>query len=138
MKLVISDTNIIIDLLNIDLLDIFLQLPIEIHTTDLVVSELKDEQAKLIMKKVTEGKMLLNTANEEEYAEILEISKEKQSISLVDFSVYYFANKIKATILTGDKAFRNYNMIQTIYTKKRLYCYFVGKLSTVIFDPPSE
>lgn len=38
--LVVSDTNIFIDLWKIDLLDAFFQLPVEIHTTDFVINEL--------------------------------------------------------------------------------------------------
>ena len=108
MKIVISDTNIFIDLLNIDLFKKFLRLPMEIHTTDLVLSELKDEQAEVIEEHIKDKKITVITADEEEYSELIELMKERESISLVDYSVYYFAKKINATILTGDKTFKNY------------------------------
>ena len=108
MKVIISDTNIFIDLLNIDLLDTFLKLSFEVHTTDFVINELIEEQAKVINSKIKEKKVMLNEANEEEYAEILEQMKERETLSIVDHSVYYYAKKLKATILTGDKTLRNY------------------------------
>ena len=48
MKIVISDTNIFIDLININLLDTFLKFEYEIHTTDFVIAELNDIEAKLL------------------------------------------------------------------------------------------
>ena len=45
-KFVVSDTNIFIDLMNIGVLDMFFQLPWEIHTTDMVISEFKNEEQK--------------------------------------------------------------------------------------------
>ena len=38
MEIVISDTNIFIDLWNIGLLERFCELPLSIHTTDFIVS----------------------------------------------------------------------------------------------------
>ncbi len=39
---VVSDTNIFIDLISVDLLDEFFRLPFEIHTTDFIIHELKE------------------------------------------------------------------------------------------------
>ncbi len=108
MKVVISDTNIFIDLLNVDLLDTFLKLPLEVHTTDFIIYELREEQVEVITEKINDKKITLNEANEEEYTEILEQMKERESLSLDDHSVYYYAKKLSATILTGDRAFRNF------------------------------
>lgn len=48
MKIIaVNDTNIIIDLFNIGLFDLFFSSDIELHTTDFVLDELTDkEQAK--------------------------------------------------------------------------------------------
>lgn len=40
--IVVNDTNIFIDLISVDLLDEFFSMPIDIHTTDLVVHELTE------------------------------------------------------------------------------------------------
>ena len=43
MEIVISDTNIFIDLWNIGLLERFCELPVSIHTTDFIIGELKSK-----------------------------------------------------------------------------------------------
>lgn len=42
-KIVVNDTNVFIDLLDVELLDFFFSLPWEIHTTDTVMLELTNE-----------------------------------------------------------------------------------------------
>lgn len=46
MEIVISDTNIFIDLWNIGLLKRFCELPLSIHTTDFIIGELKTQGVK--------------------------------------------------------------------------------------------
>lgn len=123
MKLVVSDTNIFIDLLNTDLLEKFLELPIEVHTTDFVISELKDEQAEVIIKKATENKIHIIEASDVEYDEIINQKKEKETLSIVDHSVYYYAKKLSAMILTGDKTFRKYAEVNKIEVKGILWTF---------------
>jgi len=106
MRICISDTNIFIDLINIDLLDAFLELPYEIQTTDFVLLELNDEQLNTIQTKIDLDKIAVNSADEKEIEEIVNLQKTRPSLSIEDFSVYFFAKKNNATILTGDKTFR--------------------------------
>lgn len=48
-RIVVSDTNIFFDLLSVDLLDTFFELPCTITTTDFVIEEIElPEQKKLI------------------------------------------------------------------------------------------
>lgn len=123
MKVVISDTNVFIDLLNAKLLETFLYLPIAVHTTNFVINELKDEQAEVINQKAKENKIIIIEANDIEYGEIVEQVKEKETLSLVDHSVYYYAKKLRATILTGDKAFRSYVEEQKIEVRGILWIF---------------
>ena len=48
-KIVVSDTNIFIDLISVNLLDGFFSLPWEIHTTDMIMKELKDSNQKAVV-----------------------------------------------------------------------------------------
>lgn len=108
MKVVISDTNIFIDLLKIDLIDAFLQLPYEIQTTDFVLLEMNSEQASEIQKKIDNNRIMVNSANEKELDDINNLLKTKPTLSLEDMSVFYFAKMNNAIILTGDKTFRTF------------------------------
>lgn len=49
MKIAISDANIFIDLIAIDLIDQFFKLPLDLHTTDLVINEL-DHLEQMLLK----------------------------------------------------------------------------------------
>lgn len=48
-KIVVSDINIFIDLISVNLLDGFFSLPWEIHTTDMIMKELKDSNQKAVV-----------------------------------------------------------------------------------------
>ena len=39
MDIVVTDTNIFIDMISLDMLDLFFELPFRIHTTDFVMNE---------------------------------------------------------------------------------------------------
>ncbi len=49
-KIVVSDTNIFIDLISVNLLDGFFSLPWEVHTTDMIMKELKDSAQKAVVE----------------------------------------------------------------------------------------
>ena len=56
MEIVISDTNIFIDLWNIGLLERFCELPLSIHTTDFIIGELKTQGVKDAIAQLHQGK----------------------------------------------------------------------------------
>lgn len=47
MRVIINDANILIDLVQLDLMNEFIQLKLDLKTTDFVYEELNDEQKKL-------------------------------------------------------------------------------------------
>jgi len=47
MQIIINDANILIDLLKIDLVDSFFQLPYQMHTTEEVLAEVEDPNKKV-------------------------------------------------------------------------------------------
>lgn len=123
MKIVISDTNIFIDLISIDLLDTFLELPYVIQTTDFVLFELNNEQSCVVQLKIDADKIVVNRASEKELEEITNLQKTKPALSIVDFGVYFFAKKNDATILTGDKPFRTFALQKKIDVKGILWIF---------------
>ena len=107
-KIVVSDTNIFIDLVKLNLLEAFFSLPWDIHTTDFVISELEIPEQKAAVtafirrKKLTVGKM-----DAEEVGLIIERCNETRGkISITDFSVCHYAQKNSCTLLTGDMNLR--------------------------------
>ena len=79
MEIVISDTNIFIDLWNIGLLEQFCELPLSIHTTDFIIGELKAQGVKdAIAQLHQEGKITIKTFK----------SNDKQTIRRLDGNEY--------------------------------------------------
>ena len=88
-KIVVSDTNIFIDLVKSDLLDNFFSLPWDIHTTDFVISELEiPEQKAAVMTFIKQKKLTIGKLDAEEVGLLVDRSDETGvKISITDFSV---------------------------------------------------
>ena len=107
-KIVVSDTNIFIDLVKLELLGDFFSLPWDIHTTDFVISELEvPEQKAAVTAFIKRKKLTVGKLDAEEVGIIVERSEETGGkISITDFSVCYYAQKNGYTLLTGDMNLR--------------------------------
>lgn len=110
-KIVVNDTNVFIDLLDVGLLDKFFLLPWEIHTTDFVMLELlREGQKETVEAYKHAGKF--NVA-EFDFDELMAINslhkrfKENTNVSLTDCSVWYYAKQNNYTLLTGNRKLRN-------------------------------
>lgn len=105
MRIVVNDTNILIDLANLDLLDYFLHLEFEFHTNDFIINELKDTgQKEKIDKIIRDKKLIVAETKSEEYAAIMEL--QTKNLSFEDCSIWYYAQKINGILLTGDAQLR--------------------------------
>lgn len=105
MEIVISDTNIFIDLWNIGLLERFCELPLSIHTTDFIIGELKTKGVKdAVAQLQQEGKIIIKTFKSNEYSEI--ISLQDKNLSFQDCTVLYYAMSGDYKLLTGDRNLR--------------------------------
>lgn len=61
MEIIVSDTNIFIDLQSVGLLEAMRQLPCKVHTVDFVMAEILDsEQSASIKILVEEGKIYIH------------------------------------------------------------------------------
>lgn len=110
-KIVVNDTNIFIDLLDVQLLDEFFYLPWEIHTTDFVLHELnKEGQKEMVEKFKKDGIMHIAQFDIVELQDIRKLQKQHShhtNVSLTDCSVWYYAKKNQYELLTGDRKLRS-------------------------------
>ncbi len=105
MEIVISDTNIFIDLWNIGLLERFCELPFSIRTTDFVVGELKTQGVRDAVRQLSQdGKITVKTFKSHEYGEIM--SLQDKNLSFQDCTVLYYALSGEYKLLTGDRNLR--------------------------------
>ena len=109
MKIIISDTNIFIDLIELEIFEGLFQLPLEIQTTDFVVyTELDEIKQAVILQAALQKKLTIIESSAEETQEIEKIFNEVKKISITDSSVYYFAKKENAIVLSGDGGLRKF------------------------------
>lgn len=110
-KIVLNDTNIIIDLMSINMFDSLIRLPWEVHITDMVKTELEHEDQIVMAEKAIErGCLLVDSFSGEEVGEIHErheFIQKTTNLSICDCSVWYASEKHHYTVLTGDKKLRN-------------------------------
>ncbi len=105
MNIAIQDANIIFDLLKCDIFDAFFELPLEIHTTSLVIAEIRRKaQYDACQQAITKKKLMVETVTTEQY---LALQARRQSgLSEADLSVMELAEAKQAILLTGDGALR--------------------------------
>ena len=108
-KIVVSDTNIFIDLISVNLLDGFFSLPWEIHTTDMIVQELiKSEQYDAIILSEKRGHLIVKKFKGEELAQLarMKLERSTSNASIQDCSVWKLAKDLECALLTGDNKLR--------------------------------
>ncbi len=105
-KLVVSDTNIFIDLIRMGLLGDFFLLPFEITTVDFVIRELnKAGQKDAVMAFEARKRLTIIRFTTEEIEEIFNLQQSAHgNVSYQDCSIWFCAKKYSACILTGDMA----------------------------------
>jgi rRNA-processing protein FCF1 len=107
---VVSDTNIFIDLISVGLLDEFFHLPFEIHTTDFIIHELKKDTAPSVIRNYIASNQL--HVKEYKGAELMKLAIMKNRISdecnatIQDCSVWLYAYENGYSLLTGDAKLR--------------------------------
>jgi hypothetical protein len=128
MKIAVTDANIFIDLIEIESLQLLFELGLEIHTTLSVYHQLNEEQKVFAERFVHSKKLILYPIAFEEWLEIEKIDF-PPGIDPVDKTVYYYAAKAKAVILSGDKKLKTYCVSKKIEVRGILWLFdnFVEK-----------
>lgn len=107
-SLVISDTNIFLDLISVNLLEEFFQLPCKIETTDFVIDEIiQPNQLPYLQKFISLKKLNIISFTFEELIKINDVfDNSKNNTSMADCSVWYRAKETSGRLLTGDAKLR--------------------------------
>lgn len=94
-RIVVSDTNIFIDLVELGILADLFYLPWQIHTTDFVMDELTDAtQFDAVNSYCERGRLTVGMLTPEEVGKIFQMSSSPGcKISPADFSVILYAQK---------------------------------------------
>lgn len=102
--IVISDTNIFIDLISVELYECFLSLGYKIYTNIFVVNELEDPEQRAIVEG-TDGLYIEQFEEVGFVEEVLQFfeMRTRRGLSFTDCAVLYQGIRHKAAVLTGDK-----------------------------------
>ncbi len=107
MKIAVQDANVLIDLELTGLFDLWFQLGIETHTTDLIGRELRQGGHERALSYFRAGQVQEHSLSFEQLAAVSELEKEIGSkANLNDCSVLFLAIELDAMLLSGDKPLR--------------------------------
>ena len=105
MRVAVQDANVFIDLELAGLYDLWLQMGVEVHTTDLIRMELVRGQHRISLSYLS-GMVVHELTSDE----LMLISELEQTVAnkakFNDCSVLYLAEKLKVPLISGDSALR--------------------------------
>jgi len=136
MRIIINDANILIDLVHLGLMNEFIQLKLELKTTDFILEELNEDQKIIIERYInSEHLKLITTESTEDFESIVNILENSSGLSFEDCSVWHYANKFNGILLSGDGKLRKQATAGGISVKGILYVFDQLLLNNLIgFD----
>lgn len=124
MRIVVNDVNILIDLIHLEMVEVFFQLEfLELKTTDFVYEELHDEQRQVLQKFVDSQDFKVIESEEDDLVSISGILNQTNGLSFEDCSVWYFAKKIEGILLTGDGRLRKLSSADGVEVRGILFVF---------------
>ena len=107
VTIAVNDANLLIDLWEVGLLNLFFHLPLSFHTTQLIISELDEKQVENLAAYIEQGKLTVRHLTRAEIDDLDSLSVNSRKLSRQDLSVYFYAKElIDCMILTGDNRLR--------------------------------
>jgi len=108
MKLVVTDTNVLIDIIDCQLVQAFFDLPLEIHTTEFILDELTEGQRAALIPFVATDHLKVKKFDELEMRAIMEFPVTRKGVQrrIADRSALYLAVCWGAVLLGGDNDLR--------------------------------
>lgn len=113
MRLAVTDACIFIDLIVLDLVEPFFEMPFDIHTTFDVFDELYPEQQQKLSVYQSANQLTIHNLIQEDKEKIQE-TVFPRALSDNDKTVIYLADKLHALLLSSDKPVRNYSKAKSI------------------------
>ncbi len=107
MKVLITDANILIDLLKTGTESCFFKMKYEVLTTRAVFEECNEEQQKVLSKYSKTGRLSVHTLRAEGDSCIESLIQLYPFLSFADCSVLYVGESLKAVLLTGDRRLKS-------------------------------
>lgn len=108
MRVAVTDACIFIDLIELEMITLFFQLDLELHTTVAVINELYPDQKQILGAYESFGKLHVHNLRENDFLEMKQIAFPR-GLSQEDRSVIYLAKKLGgAIVISSDKLVRDF------------------------------
>jgi predicted nucleic acid-binding protein len=108
MKLIITDTNVFFDVINIGALPGFFSLDFEICTTDFVIAEIRQShQREMVDAFIRAKKLTVFDFTTQEIDDVQNFESTKNLKRITDKSVIWKSLQLQCSMLTGDKRMRD-------------------------------
>jgi len=111
MRVAVTDANIFIDLIKLDLIAHLFGIGLEIFTTAEVLEELNDRQVALLRQFEQDGLLTVKVLTDE-HRNAVTMLKVQAGLSYTDRSVIVLSEVLDALVLTGDRKVRKYCIAQ--------------------------
>lgn len=107
MVVVVNDTSVLIDLIDMHLLDRYTELGWELRTTDLIIEELSDDdQFEKVKELINKESLFVDSFDSQTMLTLSDMSVNHANLSIEDCSVWYSAKTMGAILMTADKNLR--------------------------------
>ena len=124
MRIISNDANILIDLVHLNMMNNFIQLELDLKTTDFIFEELNDDQKEIINVYIESNQIeLITTEEDEDFESIASILDNSSGLSFEDCSVWHYANKLNGILLSGDGKLRKQATANGVSVKGILYIF---------------
>lgn len=124
MRIIINDANILINLVHLNMMHNFIQLELDLKTTDFIFEELNDDQKEIINVYIESNQIeLITTEEDEDFESIASILDNSSGLSFEDCSVWHYANKLNGILLSGDGKLRKQATANGVSVKGILYIF---------------
>ena len=120
-KVVVSDTNIFIDLIDAGLIKSFFECGLEVHTTAMVIDEITNEKQKEEL--LSQQGLIIRKYKEAEYRIVYEYytaTRRHSNLSVTDCSVLLYAKDLDCPLITNDGKLRGIAMGEGLEVKRLL------------------
>lgn len=107
MRVFISDANILIDIVKLELENAFFDLPdSKFYTTDFVYNEISDGQKLYLDPFFSYQKLIVLNSDGNDLSKIIGLLNQTKGLSLPDCSIWHHTEKHQGILLTGDAKLR--------------------------------
>jgi hypothetical protein len=107
LKVAVTDANIFIDLIILELIAHLFQLELQIHTTREVYDQLNGDQKQKLQHFCDSEQLLVYNFDTHEIAELQSLDFPR-GLEPADRSVFYYARKLNSIVLSGDNKLRKF------------------------------